>query len=89
MRASRSARRIFRLTSDLTLICPFSHTCAEKGMIRASNSSGGVIAFHDAVASDFPGVAQVIGQALATGDWAIGGQARSLFWIFRRQGGRS
>jgi predicted O-methyltransferase YrrM len=44
---------------------------------------GGTIVFHDAVRSTFLGVGQVIGGALATGQWTIGGQAGSLFWICR------
>lgn len=38
-----------------------------------------VIAFHDCLA--FLGVSKVIGEALATGKWAIGGQVNNLFWI--------
>ena len=42
----------------------------------------GVIAFHDA-SSRFPGVTQVIGEALESGDWLIGGRVQTLFWIKR------
>ncbi len=41
----------------------------------------GVIAFHDCVA--FKGVSQVIGEALSSGEWAIGGYIDNLMWIRR------
>ena len=45
--------------------------------------TGGVVVFHDAVSPYFPGVARVIGDALAFGQWAIGGQTGTLSWIRR------
>lgn len=45
---------------------------------------GGTVAFHDAVNPVFPGVARVVGEALASGQWDIGGQTGTLLWIRRR-----
>ena len=44
---------------------------------------GGIVAFHDAVGGHFPGVPRVIGMALMSGEWRIGGQIGSMFWIVR------
>lgn len=52
--------------------------------VRCWIAPGGVIAFHDAVETKYPGVPRVIGEALSSGDWMIGGQKESLFWIRRR-----
>jgi len=43
---------------------------------------GGVIAFHDST-TIFPGVPQVIGEALATGTWSLSGYVESLCWLTR------
>lgn len=40
---------------------------------------GGILAFHDCIA--FEGVAKVIGEALASGSWKIGGQVDNLLWL--------
>jgi predicted O-methyltransferase YrrM len=40
---------------------------------------GGIIAFHDAIW--FPGVAVVIGELLASGEWQIGGLVANLLWL--------
>lgn len=45
----------------------------------------GVVVFHDAVSPAFPGVARVVGDALNSGQWDIGGQVGTLFWIRRRK----
>jgi len=42
-------------------------------------SPNGVLAFHDSLF--FEGVSRVIGEALASAKWQIGGNARNLFWI--------
>ena len=39
----------------------------------------GIIAFHDAIW--FPGVAVVIGELLASGEWRIGGLVANLMWL--------
>ena len=39
----------------------------------------GIIAFHDAIW--FPGVAVVIGELLASGEWRIGGLVGNLLWL--------
>lgn len=44
-------------------------------------AEGGAIAFHDHAC--FQGVARVIGEALATGGWAIAGCTDNLLWIKR------
>jgi len=44
---------------------------------------GGLVVFHDAVSPYFPGVGRVIGEALASGQWEIGGHVHTLLWIRR------
>lgn len=56
--------------------------------VRGWIQPGGVLAFHDAVNPakrnpTYPGVARVIGQALASGEWTPGGVTTSLLWIRR------
>ena len=43
-------------------------------------SSDGIVVFHD---SNFKGVSRTIGEALASGEWEIGGHIVNLFWIKR------
>jgi predicted O-methyltransferase YrrM len=52
-------------------------------MVSGLVAEGGVLAFHDSLF--FQGVSRVIGEALATGAWQIGGIANNLFWIKRAQ----
>ena len=56
--------------------------------IKEIISLGGIVAFHDAVSPHFPGVVRVIGEALASGEWAMGGQVDTLLWIFRKSDSR-
>lgn len=42
----------------------------------------GIVAFHDANRT-FEGVTRVIGEALASGDWAVAGMVESLTWLKR------
>lgn len=51
--------------------------------IQSYIPSGGIVVFHDAVSPHFPGVGMVVGEALATGEWVIGGQTDTMFWIQR------
>lgn len=44
-------------------------------------TENGLVAFHDCLY--FQGVSRVIGEALATGDWMIGGHVENLLWIKR------
>lgn len=46
-------------------------------------SDDGVIAFHDCLY--YEGVSRVIGEALATGQWAMAGLVGNLFWMKRAQ----
>lgn len=43
-------------------------------------SEDGIVVFHD---SNFEGVSRIIGEALASGKWEIGGHVVNLFWIKR------
>jgi predicted O-methyltransferase YrrM len=58
-----------------------SYEAVKKDFLIISNfiSESGIVAFHDCLA--FPGVSQVIGEALSTGWWRIAGMRRNLFWI--------
>jgi predicted O-methyltransferase YrrM len=42
-------------------------------------SDGGLVAFHDC--TYFEGVSRVVGEAMATGGWQIGGNVDSLVWL--------
>ncbi|MDX2031115.1 MAG: class I SAM-dependent methyltransferase [Blastocatellia bacterium] len=42
---------------------------------------GGILALHDCVL--YPGVSRVIGEALASGDWVLGGLEGNLLWMYR------
>jgi len=43
----------------------------------------GVIVFHDVGAIEHTGVGRVVGAALASGGWTLGGLVRSLAWLVR------
>lgn len=44
-------------------------------------SPEGIVVFHDCNAVDHMGVSRVIGEALASGRWMIGGHVASLLWV--------
>lgn len=44
-------------------------------------ATGGIIAMHDCVL--YPGVSRVIGEALSSGDWVLGGLEGNLLWMHR------
>jgi predicted O-methyltransferase YrrM len=62
----------------------FEAVHSDFGRVGPLIPTGGIVAFHDAGGSDYPGVARVVGEALATGLWDIGDRTGSLFWIRRR-----
>lgn len=45
-------------------------------------NSDGVLAFHDS--RSFQGVSRVIGEALASGDWMLGGITQNFSWLVRQ-----
>lgn len=63
----------------------FEAVHADFGRIAPLISAGGIVAFHDAGGSDYPGVTRVVGEVLATGLWEIGDRTGTLFWIRRRR----
>lgn len=59
----------------------YAQTRQDFHLIAPLVNESGVIAFHDSLF--FEGVSRVIGEALASGNWQVGGVARNLFWISR------
>jgi predicted O-methyltransferase YrrM len=57
----------------------YEPTRADFNLVASLISSDGVLAFHDSIY--FEGVSRVIGEALASAKWQIGGHVRNLFWI--------
>jgi predicted O-methyltransferase YrrM len=51
-------------------------------LVSSWTSSGAKVFFHDSKA--FEGVTKVIGDALASGLWDIGGTVSNLFWIIKK-----
>lgn len=79
-------------SSDLRLPLHFafidgdhSHAAVRKDFETVSPwvAEGGTLAFHDAGSPHFPGVARVIGEALATGKWRIRAQRETLLCLER------
>jgi predicted O-methyltransferase YrrM len=59
----------------------YKQTRADFELVSNLLTSNGVLAFHDSLF--FEGVSRVIGEALASAEWQIGGTVRNLFWIER------
>jgi predicted O-methyltransferase YrrM len=55
---------------------------ADYQKIREWVAIGGVVAFHD-FSRHFPGVPRAVGEALAEGNWVVGGCVHTLIWMFR------
>jgi hypothetical protein len=75
------------LTTPLSLVFidgdhEYSTVKSDLGKISDWIHPGGVIAFHDSTPI-FPGVPRVIGEALATAEWTLGGFVDSLCWLVR------
>lgn len=57
----------------------YRQTRADFELVEDRVALEGILAFHDSLF--FEGVSRVIGEALASGKWQIGGTVRNLFWI--------
>jgi len=61
----------------------YKQTLADFDLVSTLIAPNGVLVFHDSYF--FEGVSRVIGEALASAKWQIGGSVRNLFWIRRAQ----
>lgn len=61
----------------------YRQTHADFELVSNLVATNGVLVFHDSLF--FEGVSRVIGEALASAGWQIGGSVRNLFWIRRAQ----
>jgi predicted O-methyltransferase YrrM len=50
-------------------------------LVQRFLAPGGTIAFHDFGNPDYPGVTRVVGEALASGNWVLGGLCETVAWI--------
>jgi predicted O-methyltransferase YrrM len=57
----------------------YKQTRADFELVSGLVAPNGVLAFHDSMF--FEGVSRVVGEALASAKWQIGGNIRNLFWI--------
>jgi predicted O-methyltransferase YrrM len=56
---------------------------ADFELVSSLMTPGGVLAFHDSLF--YEGVSRVVGEALASAEWQIGGTVRNLTWLKRAQ----
>jgi predicted O-methyltransferase YrrM len=61
----------------------YSATKSDLQLAASVLSADGVIAFHDSLS--FQGVSRVVGEALGTGDWMLGGVVQNLCWVKRER----
>jgi predicted O-methyltransferase YrrM len=59
----------------------YKQTRADFELVSSLVAPGGVLAFHDSLF--YEGVSRVIGEALASAGWQIGGMVRNLTWLKR------
>jgi predicted O-methyltransferase YrrM len=57
----------------------YQPTKSDFDLVSGLVAPDGVLAFHDSIY--FEGVSRVIGEALASAKWQIGGHVRNLFWV--------
>jgi len=61
----------------------YKQTRADFELVSSLVAPGGMLAFHDSLF--YEGVSRVIGEALASAGWQIGGIVRNLTWLKRAQ----